>query len=65
MSNMNRTTLAFIVAFVLAGATGALAATLSLSSWLATALGVAAVLLATLVDRDGFYGPRDHPHQRS
>jgi tRNA A37 threonylcarbamoyladenosine dehydratase len=56
MSGVNRTVLAFAVAAVLAVAIGVGGNALGLGSWGFTALALVAVLLVSLVDREGFYG---------
>ncbi|MGH2741826.1 MAG: hypothetical protein ACRDN8_04945 [Thermoleophilaceae bacterium] len=62
---MSRTALAFVVAALLAVLAGLLGSALGLGSWGFTALAIAVGLLATLVDREGFYGPRERHARRS
>ncbi len=57
---MRRTALAFVVAAMLAVVGGIVGNTLGLGSWGFTGLAVIVGLLATLVDREGFYGT---PHR--
>jgi hypothetical protein len=64
MRVMSRTALAFIAAAVIAVLAGLVGSALGLGSWGFTALAVAAGLLATLVDREGFYGPRERHARR-
>jgi hypothetical protein len=61
MKLMKRTILAFLalVPLVLGAMLIADALGLSERSWGTTAMVVAAGLIATLIDREGFYGPRD------
>jgi hypothetical protein len=59
----HRTLLAFLVAFVLGVPSILIALQLGASGWGLTAATTPAMLIASLVDRDGFYGPRE-PRQR-
>jgi hypothetical protein len=63
MSGVNRTVLAFAVAAVLAVAIGVGGNALGLGSWGFTALALVAVLLVSLVDREGFYGTTRRRHE--
>jgi hypothetical protein len=65
MKAMSRTALAFIAVAVLALGAGVIGNQLGLGSWGFTALAVIVGLLATLVDREGFYGPRERHARRS
>ncbi|PZS24607.1 MAG: hypothetical protein DLM61_21865 [Pseudonocardiales bacterium] len=56
MRSINRTALAFLVGAVLVVVAGVIGNQLGLGSWGFTGLAVIAGLLATLVDREGFYG---------
>lgn len=60
MSPVSRFALAMLTAVLLAAPVAVLAEYADLGSWPTTGLGLIAVLLATLVDREGFYGPREH-----
>jgi hypothetical protein len=62
MSGVNRTVLAFAVAALLAVAFGVVGNALGVGSWGFTVLALVAVLLATLVDREGFYGTTRRRH---
>ena len=65
MSSVNRTILAFAAILPLAGVAVVIGNALGLGSWGFTALAVVAVLVVTLIDREGFYGnPRERhtPH---
>jgi len=59
MIPMSRTVLALLVALVLAAIAAALASSAGVGSWGVTLIGAAVGIAAlTLVDREGFYGPR-------
>jgi hypothetical protein len=60
ISTVNRTFLAFALA-ALVFPLGMVAESLGVGSWGGTAIVVAAMLLVSLVDREGFYGPREPP----
>lgn len=55
---VNRTVLAVVVAGFLAGLAALLAGQLEVGSWAGSGLAALAGLLATLIDREGFYAPR-------
>jgi hypothetical protein len=56
MRSVNRTILAFIAILPLAGVAVVLGNALGLGSWGFTGLALVALLLVTLLDREGFYG---------
>jgi hypothetical protein len=62
MRSVNRTLLAILVGLALVGAAALVGQALDLSSWAITGLAVAVGLLATLVDREGFYGSSRRRH---
>jgi hypothetical protein len=65
MSSVNRTVIAFAAILPLAGVAVVIGNTLGLGSWGFTGLALVALLLVTLLDREGFYGtPRGRrtPH---
>lgn len=57
MSPMNRTLLAFVVLVVLGAPVALAGAAAGLEGWAGIALVLPVVFIASLVDRDGFYGP--------
>jgi hypothetical protein len=64
MSSVNRTILAFAAILPLAVVAVVIGNALGLGSWGFTALATVALLLVTLLDREGFYGTtcgRDAP----
>ena len=58
MSAVNRTLLAFLALVPAMVAAAVVVEQLELSSWATTGVAVAFTLLVTLIDREGFYGPR-------
>ena len=56
MSSVNRTILAFAAILPLAGVAVLIGNALGLGSWGFTALAIVALLIVTLLDREGFYG---------
>jgi hypothetical protein len=62
MKCVNRTALALITATVLAIAIGVIGTELGLGSWGFTAVALVALLLVTLLDREGFYGTARRHH---
>jgi hypothetical protein len=56
MSSVNRTILAFAAILPLAVAAVVIGNALGLGSWGFTALAIVALLLVTMLDREGFYG---------
>ena len=66
MSSVNRTILAFAAILPLAGVAVLIGNALGLGSWGFTALAIVALLIVTLLDREGFYGtPRGRHTPRS
>jgi hypothetical protein len=66
MSSVNRTILAFAAILPLAGVAVLIGNALGLGSWGFTALAIVALLIVTLLDREGFYGtPRERHTPRS
>jgi hypothetical protein len=61
MSDVNRTFLAFAALVVLLVPLVKVAKSLDVGSWGLTAIGVAVMLLVSLIDREGFYGSREPP----
>jgi hypothetical protein len=59
MGPVNRTLLVFLVMAPVAGGLGAAGELLDLPSGVVTASLVAAGMLVALIDREGFYGPRN------
>jgi len=59
MMAVNRTLLAFILVVALAVPIGLLGAALGFGGWALTLLTLPAMFVASLVDRDGFYGTGD------
>ena len=62
MSSVNRTILAFAAIVPLAGVAVVIGNALGLGSWGYTALAIVALLLVTLLDREGFYGTTRRRH---
>jgi tRNA A37 threonylcarbamoyladenosine dehydratase len=62
MSNVNRTLLAFAAILPLAVVVVVIGNALGLGSWGFTALALVAVVLVSLVDREGFYGTTRRRH---
>jgi hypothetical protein len=60
MTGVNRTALAFLVGIAIAVPVGVLAANAGVSSWGRTGIVLLLMLLVSLIDREGFYGPRDN-----
>jgi hypothetical protein len=66
MSSVNRTILAFAAILPLSVVAVVIGNALGLGSWGFTALALVALLVVTLVDREGFYGtPRGRHQPRS
>jgi hypothetical protein len=64
MSSVNRTILAFAAILPLAAVAVVIGNALGLGSWGFTALAIVALLLVTLIDREGFYGTTRARHAR-
>jgi hypothetical protein len=60
MSVMNRTVLAFVVGAAITVPVGVLADNVGVGSWGMTGIAVLLMFLVSLIDREGFYGPRDN-----
>jgi hypothetical protein len=61
MSGVNRTLLAFAAIVPLSIPAVIVAESLGVGSWGWTGIAVAIALLVSLIDREGFYGPREPP----
>lgn len=60
MTRMNRTVLAVLVGVMLAIPVGLIAGSWGIKSgWALTGITVLIGLIVTLIDREGFYGPRE------
>lgn len=59
MTSMRRTLIAFVVGGAVLVPLTILGEHLDFGSWAGTATVVLAMFVASFVDRDGFYGPRD------
>lgn len=59
MKPMRRTLLAFSVGVVLLVPIVIVAESAGVGSWGLTGLGIAVMLVISLLDREGFYGPRE------
>jgi hypothetical protein len=61
MSRVNRTVLAFAALVPLTIPAAIVAESLEVGSWGMTGITVVIMFLVSLIDREGFYGPREPP----
>jgi hypothetical protein len=61
MTGMNRTALAFLAILPLAVIMSLLVKQFDLTPWATTGLAMLSGLIISLIDREGFYGPRTPP----